>query len=89
LEFGGKLFCNSPKERCGRSDFAFDLGGVWKLNARLNVLFTGGRDIVGDTRAMGVRRIAPSHKVNLTQRQSVHSYRNASIGSSLAAFRAG
>jgi len=31
---------------------AFNLGGSWKLNKHLNLLFTGGRNIVGDTSAM-------------------------------------
>ena len=35
-----------------RSDVAFNIGGSWKLNKHINLLFTGGRDIVGDTRAM-------------------------------------
>jgi len=47
-----ELFGNSPKERGRRSDLAFNVGGSWKLNKHLNVLFTGGRDIVGDTHAM-------------------------------------
>ena len=41
------------KERIGCSDIAFDLGGTWKLRGHLNLLFAGGRDIVGDTSAMG------------------------------------
>jgi hypothetical protein len=53
LTLGAELFGNSPKERGGRSDFAFNLGGTWKLSAHLNLLFSGGRDIVGDTTAMG------------------------------------
>ena len=32
---------------------AFNIGGTWKLNEHLNLLFSGGRDIVGDTTAMG------------------------------------
>jgi hypothetical protein len=52
LELGVELFGNSPKERGGRSEFAFNVGGSWKLNKHLNLLFTGGRDIVGDTHAM-------------------------------------
>jgi hypothetical protein len=46
------LFGNSPKERGRRSELAFNVGGSWKLNKHLNLLFTGGRDIVGDTHAM-------------------------------------
>ncbi len=53
LMLGAELFGNSPKERGGRSELAFNLGGTWKLSEHLNLLFTGGRDIVGDTTAMG------------------------------------
>lgn len=49
---GAELFGNSPKERGGRSELAFNVGGTWKLNEHLNLLFSGGRDIVGDTQAM-------------------------------------
>ena len=52
LELGVELFGNSPKERGGRSDFAFNLGGTWKLSNHVNLLFAGGRDIVGDTKCM-------------------------------------
>jgi len=52
LTLGVELFGNSPKERGANSDFAFNLGGTWKLSAHLNLLFAGGRDIVGDTHAM-------------------------------------
>jgi len=52
LELGVELFGNSPKERRASSDFAFNIGGTWKLSAHLNLLFAGGRDIVGDTTAM-------------------------------------
>src|SRR6266705_1123063 len=52
LELGVELFGNSPKERSGRSDIAFNIGGTWKLSRHLNLLFAGGRDIVGDTTAM-------------------------------------
>jgi hypothetical protein len=53
LTLGAELFGNSPKERGGRSQLAFNFGGAWKLNKHLNLLFAGGRDIVGDTSAMG------------------------------------
>jgi hypothetical protein len=53
LTLGAELFGNSPKERGGRSELAFNFGGTWKLNKHLNLLFAGGRDIVGDTSAMG------------------------------------
>jgi Putative MetA-pathway of phenol degradation len=52
LTLGVELFGNSPKERGGRSDIAFNVGGTWKLSQHLNLLFAGGRDIVGDTHAM-------------------------------------
>ena len=52
LELGVELFGNSPKERGGRSELAFNVGGTWKLGEHFNLLFSGGRDIVGDTHAM-------------------------------------
>ena len=51
LTLATELFGNSPTERGGRPDFAFNLGGTWKLNDHLNLLFSGGRDLVGDTHA--------------------------------------
>jgi hypothetical protein len=53
LTLGVELFGNSPKERGARSELAFNFGGAWKLNRRFNLLFAAGRDIVGDTTAMG------------------------------------
>jgi Putative MetA-pathway of phenol degradation len=53
LTLGAELFGNSPKERGGRAELAFNFGGTWKLNKHLNLLFAGGRNIVGDTSAMG------------------------------------
>ena len=53
LTLATELFGNSPTERGGRPDFAFNVGGTWKVNDHLNLLFSGGRDIVGDTDAMG------------------------------------
>jgi hypothetical protein len=52
LELGVELFGNSPKERGGHSEVAFNVGGTLKLREHLNLLFSGGRDIVGDTHAM-------------------------------------
>jgi hypothetical protein len=52
FELGVELFGNSPKERGGRSELAFNVGGTWKLGEHLNLLFSGGRDIVGETHAM-------------------------------------
>ena len=52
LELGVELFGNSTKERGGRSDVAFNIGGTWKLSRHLNLLFAGGRDIVGETHLM-------------------------------------
>ena len=53
LTLGVELFGNSPKERGSRSDVAFNIGGTWKLSEHFNLLFAGGRDIAGDTTAMG------------------------------------
>ena len=53
LTLGVELFGNSPKERGGRPELAFTFGGAWKLSKYLNLIFSGGRDIVGDTSAMG------------------------------------
>ena len=52
LTLGVELLGNTPKERAGRSDVAFNAGGSWKLSKHVNLLFSTGRDIVGDTRAM-------------------------------------
>jgi hypothetical protein len=52
LTLGVELFGNSPKERDRRPELAFNVGGSLKFNKHLNLLFTGGRDIVGDTHAM-------------------------------------
>ena len=52
LTLGGELFGNSPSERGGNSEFAFNVGGICKLSDHLNLLFSAGRDIVGDTHAM-------------------------------------
>jgi hypothetical protein len=52
LTLGVELFGNSPKERGGRSELAFNFGGAWKLSKHFNLLFSGGRDFVGDTTAM-------------------------------------
>jgi hypothetical protein len=53
LTLGAELFGNSPKERGSRSDVAFNIGGIWKLGTHLNLIFAGGRDIAGDTTAIG------------------------------------
>jgi hypothetical protein len=53
LELGVELFGNSPKEHGGCSDIAFNIGGICKLSKHINLLFAGGRDIAGDTTAMG------------------------------------
>jgi hypothetical protein len=53
LTLGAELLGNSPKERGSRCDVAFNIGGTWKLSKHVNLLFSGGRDIVGDTTAMG------------------------------------
>jgi hypothetical protein len=65
LTSGAELFGNSPKERNGRSDVAFNIGGSLKLNEHINLPFTGGRDIVGDTKAHGLHRIEGLDEVNV------------------------
>jgi outer membrane putative beta-barrel porin/alpha-amylase len=52
LSFGVELFGNTPAESNDRPDIAFNVGGSLKLNDHLNFIFTGGRDLVGDTHAM-------------------------------------
>jgi Putative MetA-pathway of phenol degradation len=52
LTLGVELFGNSPKERGGHSDAAFNVGGAWRLSPHFCLLFSAGRDIVGDTTAM-------------------------------------
>jgi hypothetical protein len=52
LTIGAELFGNSPTERNTNSEVAFNIGGTWKLSRHLNLLFSAGRDIVGDTHAM-------------------------------------
>lgn len=53
LTLGIELFGNSSKERGRPSELAFNVGGSWRLTEHLNLLFSAGRDIVGDTTAMG------------------------------------
>ena len=53
LTLGAEFFGNSPRERAGRADVAFNVGGTFKLNNHLNLLFSGGRGISGDVTAMG------------------------------------
>lgn len=52
LSLGLELFGNTQKQPGARPDIAFNIGGSFKLNEHLNLLFTGGRDIFGDTKAM-------------------------------------
>ena len=52
LTLGLELFGNSPKERDGHSDLAFNIGGVLRFSDHVNLLLSAGRDIVGDTHAM-------------------------------------
>jgi hypothetical protein len=52
LNLGLELFGNTPTQRGIRPDIAFNVGGTWKLNEQLNVLFAAGRDIVGERRAL-------------------------------------
>ena len=52
ITVGAELLGNLPVERGGRPDIAFNLGGTVKLNEHVNLLFAGGRDIIGDTHAV-------------------------------------
>ena len=52
LTLGAELFGNFPKEQGGSSDVGFNVGGAWKVSEHFNLLFSGGRDIVGGTNAM-------------------------------------
>jgi len=52
ISLGAELFGNTPTERGGRADVAFNVGGTWKLTTHINLLFSAGRDMVGNTRAM-------------------------------------
>jgi len=52
LTLGAELFGNPPTEPGGHSDVAFNVGGSWKLRQHVNVLFTGGRGIVGNKTAI-------------------------------------
>ena len=51
------MFCNSPKECAANFDFAFNIGLTWKLSDHFNLLFSAGRDIVGDAHAMAYIRL--------------------------------
>lgn len=52
LALGGELFGNTVTRSGDRSDIAFNLGGEWKLDEHLNLLFSAGRSIWGDTEFM-------------------------------------
>ena len=52
LTLGLELFGNSPKERDGHSDLAFNIGGALRFSDHVNLLLSAGRDIVGETHAM-------------------------------------
>jgi len=52
LTLGTELFGNFPQVQGGGSDIGFNIGGAWKVSEHLALLFSGGRDIVGDTNAM-------------------------------------
>lgn len=52
LSLGVELFGNTQKQSGTRPDVAFNIGGSFKLMEHLNLLFSGGRDIYGDTKAM-------------------------------------
>jgi hypothetical protein len=53
LTLGMELFGNSPREQGGRSEIGFNVGGMLKLCDHFNLLFAGGRNIAGDTMAIG------------------------------------
>jgi hypothetical protein len=52
LELGVESFRNSANEPGRNSEFAFNVGGTWKLSSHVNLLFSAGRDIVGNTTAV-------------------------------------
>jgi len=52
LSVGVELFGNTQKQSDSRPDIAFNIGGSFKLVEHLNLLFAGGRDIHGDSRAI-------------------------------------
>lgn len=52
LSLGVELFGNTQKQSGAPPDVAFNIGGSFKLAEHLNLLFTGGHDIYGDTKAM-------------------------------------
>jgi Putative MetA-pathway of phenol degradation len=45
LQLGGEMFHETPNAVDGRSTAAFNLGGVYKLLSRCNVLFSAGRTL--------------------------------------------
>jgi hypothetical protein len=49
LTIGAELFGNTPQERDGRAEVAFNIGAIWKLKEHINVLSALGRDFVGGT----------------------------------------
>jgi hypothetical protein len=52
ISLGAEFFGNTRTERAGRADVAFNIGGTWQLSKHVNLLFSAGRDIIGDTRVM-------------------------------------
>jgi hypothetical protein len=52
LTLGVELFGNTPKERGDNFNVSFNLGGTWTLREHVNLLFSAGRRIVGDTDVM-------------------------------------
>jgi len=49
LQLGVEIVENSPPPTEGYSNFAFDLGGTFKINEHMNLLFSAGRSFSGDT----------------------------------------
>jgi outer membrane putative beta-barrel porin/alpha-amylase len=52
LTLGAELFGNTPQERGGRAEIAFNFGGTLKLNEHINLLCAAGRNIVGNTHVL-------------------------------------
>jgi hypothetical protein len=52
LALGAELFGNTAIRSSEHSDIAFNLGGEWKLSEHLNLLFSAGRSLWGDTQFM-------------------------------------
>jgi hypothetical protein len=49
LQLGVEIVENSPPPTEGYHNLAFNVGGSWKMSNHLNLLFSGGRSIYGET----------------------------------------